>query len=76
MPTVTFTVSAGWVARTRDAIKVEQPALVGQSNAVVDEAARVRVRQLYRDWVHGIERAQAAITAQNGVAAPNDTDIT
>lgn len=75
MAQVSFEISTAFLARMRAAVVAEQPALAGQTNTVINEAARVRVRQLVRNWVLSHEQAQAATTAAAGVVVPNDADI-
>jgi D-alanyl-D-alanine carboxypeptidase len=80
MPDVLFTVSTGFLQRMRDAIVREQSNLQGQSNTVLNEAARVRVRTLIKQWVVQSEEnaavATAAQTARAGISQPGDGDIT
>lgn len=75
MATVSFEISTAFLTRMRAAVVAEQPGLQGQTNAVINEAARVKARQLIRNWVLAYEQAAAAITAQDGVAVPTDADI-
>lgn len=75
MAQVSYEVSTAFLARMRAVIVAEQPALAGQSNTVINEAARVRIRQMARDWVRNHEQAAATRTATAAVAIPTDTDI-
>jgi len=73
---VSFEISTAFLGRMRARIIAEQPALAGQTNAVINEAARVRVRQMICDWVRSGEAYDAAKAAQNAVTPPNGGDIT
>ena len=75
MATVSFEISTAYLTRMRAAIVAEQPALQGQTNAVINEAARVRVRQMVRDWVRAYETNAAMSTAATGVQPGTDADI-
>ena len=76
MPTMSFTISTGYLGRIRTAIQNEQPNLVGQTNTVINEAARVKVRQLIEEWIFQREQSAAAQAALAAVTKPTDVDIT
>jgi hypothetical protein len=80
MATVSFTVSAAFAQRMQDAIVREQSGLAGQTNAVINEAARVKVRTLIKQWVTDSEanaaKATAVQTALAGIQQPTDVEIT
>ena len=75
MATVTFTVSTAYLARMRTAIQTEQPNLVGQTVTVINEAARIKVRQLIEEWIFQREQSAAAEAALAAVTKPTETDI-
>lgn len=75
MAQVIYEVSTAFLARMRAVIVAENPALQGQTNAVLNEAARVKARQLIRTWVNDSERFTAAVTSQSSVPVPTDADI-
>lgn len=76
MADIIFTVSTNFLTKARAAIVHERPDLVGETNAVLNEAARQRIRLMARNWVNGAQIDSAAQTAQAGVVPVVDTDIT
>lgn len=76
MAQVIFEVSTDFLTRMRAAIVAEQPDLSGETNAVKNEAARVKVRQMVRDWVLHYEKQAAKASAESGLLIPGDADIT
>lgn len=75
MATVSFEISTAFLARMRAVMVAEQPALAGQTNAVINEAARVRVRGMVKSWVRNYEQQAGAVAAVNAVTEPTDADI-
>lgn len=75
MATVSFEISTAFLTRMRAAILAEYPNLTGQTNAQLNEAARVFVRQMARDWVLRTEARSSAATAISNVPVPTDADI-
>lgn len=80
MATVSFEISTAMLTRMRAAIVRDQPALAGQNNTVLNEAARVHCRQLIKNWLVDNERAAAVnpaiIAATASVSIPGDAEIT
>lgn len=76
MADITFTVSTNFLTKARAAIVHEQPALTGETNAVLNEAARQRIRSMARDWVNSAQNASALLAAQAAVVPVTDPDIT
>lgn len=76
MADITFTVSTNFLTKARAAIVHEQPELAGETNAVLNEAARQRIRTMTRDWVNSAQRASALVAAQAAVVPVTDPDIT
>lgn len=75
MATVSYDVSTAFLTRMRAAMVAESPALQGQTNAVINEAARVRARQLIRNWVVAYEEGVARAAVPGTIQQPTDADI-
>lgn len=75
MATVSFEASTAWLTRTRAVVVFENPELQGQTNAVVNEAGRLRLRQMWRDWILAAEREMAAQQARAAIAPGTDADV-
>lgn len=70
-----FDISVDFGARMRAAVLIDQPQLEGQSDVVLDEAARVYARKMIRDWVFNTEARTATVDAISSVPVPTDADI-